>query len=244
MKKKPRLPNLTDTRRVGVLGWMFDPIHIGHIAAGTSAQAALRLDQVVLVPSSWPPHRSAQPEAGPDDRLQMARIVAQSQKTWDVSVTEITRVGKSYTFDTLTALQERGQTPDKIGQLPESFFFILGADAFAEIESWSRYPQVLDLAHFVVISRPGNALAELGNKLPSLSARMTTPDAFLAGPKRETTSIILIEATTPLVSSTLIRRRVARGESIFGLVPAEIDAYIRERHLYAVAREGPPLAGR
>lgn len=224
------------SERVGVLGGMFDPIHIGHIAAGTSAQAALELDKVVLVPSSWPPHRAAQPEAGSDDRLQMARIVAKLQKSWEVSVTEITRAGKSYTFDTL-----EGLAPN----LPKRCkFFILGADAFAEIETWSRYPQVLDLAHFVVISRPGNSLAELGNKLPSLAARMTTPDAFLAGPERETTSIILVEATTPPVSSTLIRRRVARGESIFGLVPPEIDAYIRERHLYAAAHDGPPYAGR
>ena len=210
---------------------MFDPIHNGHVAAGLAAQRALRLDEIVLIPSSQPPHRPAQPVASAEDRLAMARIAAGSQKSWAVSEVEITRAGTSYTFDTLTDLV-------KMKQVPFPPFFILGADAFAEIDTWSRFPQVLDLAHFVVIARPGKSLAELGNKLPSLSARLTTAERFRPDAAREGTAIILIEATTPPVSSTEIRRRILSGDSIGGLVPPGVDSYIRDHRLYLAPTAG------
>jgi nicotinate-nucleotide adenylyltransferase len=220
----------TTTDRLGVLGGMFDPIHNGHVAAGVAAQLALGLDEIRLVPSRQPPHRPAQPVASADDRLAMARLAAGSQKTWTVSEVEITRAGTSYTFDTLTDLV-------KMKQVPFRLFFILGVDAFAEIDTWSRFPQVLDLANFVVIARPGFTLADAGNKLPSLAARMTTPERFLAE-AREGTAIILVEATTPPVSSTEIRRRISSGASIADLVPSGVDHYIRDHRLYLAPANG------
>jgi nicotinate-nucleotide adenylyltransferase len=221
----------TKTTRLGVLGGMFDPIHNGHMAAGVAAQLALGLDEIALIPSRQPPHRPSQPVATAADRLAMAKLAAESQKSWTVSEVELTRAGTTYTFDTLTELEKWGQTPRQV-------FFILGADAFAEIDTWSRFPQVLDLANFVVIARPGFTLANAGNKLPSLAARMTTPEGFRADEAREGTAIILVEATTPPVSSTEIRRRISRGASIADLVPAGVDSYIRDHRLYLAPTNG------
>mgnify|MGYP003333563631 CR=1 FL=1 len=124
---------------------------------------------------------------------------------------ELDREGPSYTFDTLTELR----------RMPSSFFFIIGVDAFAEIATWSRYPAVLDLAHFVVVSRPGFTLDSLQHRVPDLADRMTTPDRFDDSAK---TRIILLEAPTPAISSTEIRRRARAGVSSTIVTGAERKA--------------------
>ena len=203
---------------LGVLGGTFDPIHIGHIAAGLRAKEALQLDRVMLVPSHIPPHRSA--GASPADRLAMAKLAAADHPGWTVSEIELQREGPSYTFDTLTALDATPRWQK---------FFIIGADAFAEIATWSRYPAVLDLAHFIVVARPGITLHSLKARVPDLADRMTTPDAFTPDEK---TRVILLETATPDVSSTEIRRRVRAGHGIGGLVPDSVASYISTHRLY------------
>jgi nicotinate-nucleotide adenylyltransferase len=215
-------------RRTGVLGGTFDPFHCGHEAAALAAQRALSLEHVVLVPSRQPPHRSTRPLAFAADRLAMAQIAASAHNSWSVSDTELKRTGPSYSFDTLAEFGAQGLTPSEI-------FFITGADAFAEIATWSRYPSVLDLAHFAVIARAGITLDSIGNRLPSLAGRLTTP-ALFSGSER--TRIILIDATTPAVSSTEVRRRVQYGESITGMVPSAVETYIRDHRLYYTPKSG------
>jgi nicotinate-nucleotide adenylyltransferase len=206
---------------LGVLGGTFDPVHFGHITAGLRAQEALGLERVMLVPSRIPPHRSA--GAAPADRLAMAGLAAADQQGWSASDIELAREGPSYTFDTLTALRT-GST--------SQFFFIIGADAFAEIATWSRYPAVLDLAHFAVVARPGITLDSLQKRLPNLAERMTTPAAYRPD---DAPRVILIQAETPDISSTEIRRRVRAGESVTGLVPGSVASYIATHRLYVDA---------
>ena len=206
---------------LGVLGGTFDPIHNGHLVAGQRAQALLHLDTVLVMPSHVPPHRTA--GASPAARLAMARLAAAGLPGWTVSDLELRRDGPSYTFDTLTEL-----AATRPGEW--QFFFIIGADAFAEIATWSRYPAVLDLTHFAVVARPGITLDSLQKRLPTLAERMTTPAAYRPDdPPR----IILIQAETPDISSTEIRRRVRAGEGIDGLVPESVASYISTHRLYA-----------
>ena len=215
---------------LGVLGGTFDPIHNGHITAGLRAQAALHLDRVMLIPSRVPPHRATAVSASPEARLAMARLAAAEQQGWTASDIKLTRDGPSYTFDTLTALRATSTW---------QFFFIIGADAFAEIATWSRYPAVLDLAHFAVVARPGITLHSLQARVPDLADRMTTPDLFkpqAPSPKPDgKTRVILIETATPDVSSTEIRRRVRAGESIGDLVPESVASYVSTHRLYVGA---------
>jgi len=209
---------------LGVLGGTFDPIHNGHIAAGLRAQAALGLAHVLVVPSRMPPHRSA--GASPEDRLAMVSMAAAEQQGWTASDLELKRDGPSYTFDTLAALRATST---------KQLFFIIGADAFAEIATWSRYQAVLDLAHFAVVARPGTTLDSLQKRLPDLAERMTTPDVFKSKASSARLAVILIQAETPDVSSTTIRRRVCAGESISELVPASVASYISTHRLYVEA---------
>ncbi len=209
---------------LGVLGGTFDPIHNGHLAAGLRAQEALQLDSVMLVPSRIPPHRASALGAPASARLAMAALAAAEHQGWTASDIELKRDGPSYTFDTLSELRAASMT---------QIFFIIGADAFAEIATWSRYPDVLDLAHFAVVARPGITLDSLQKRLPNLAERMTTPAAHTAG----AASIILIESETPDVSSTEIRRRVRAREPLSGLVPESVSSYISTHRLYG----GPGL---
>ena len=213
---------------LGVLGGTFDPIHLGHVAAGLAAQQALSLESVVLVPSRIPPHRVDPVTASAEHRLAMAQLAAADQRGWSTSRIELDREGPSYTFDTLVALQQAAPG--------SQLFFITGADAFAEIATWWRYPAVLDLAHFVVVSRPGITLDSLRDRVPS-----AFPSTALTAGGRDAsakTRVILVEANTPDVSSTDIRRRARAGETISGLVPESVARYIRAHHLYL----GPPQA--
>ncbi len=217
---------------LGVLGGTFDPIHYGHITAGMRAQAALGIERVMLVPSRIPPHRAA--GACPEDRLAMASLAAAEHQGWTASDIELKRDGPSYTFDTLTELARTGR-----GEW--QFIFIIGADAFAEIATWSRYPAILDLAHFAVVARPGITLHSLQARVPDLADRMTTPDAFKpqasSATAGEKTRVILIETETPDVSSTEVRQRVRAGDSICGMVPDAVAAYVTTHRLYV----GPGL---
>jgi nicotinate-nucleotide adenylyltransferase len=208
--------------RLGLLGGTFDPVHAGHLAAGRAARAALALDHVQLVPAHQPPHRAVGPRASTPHRFAMAALVALDEPGWSVSDVEIERTGPSYTYDTLLATQATGLAASQI-------FFITGADAFAEIATWSRYPAVLDLAHFVVVTRPGSTLDAVTERLPALAGRFRRPADLERTPG---TAVVLVEAATPDVSSTVIRARAAKGFSLAGLVPPRVEQYIRRHGLY------------
>lgn len=207
---------------LGVLGGTFDPIHHGHMAAAATAQQFLDLDSIVLVPSRIPPHRQDAVGASAEQRYEMASLAAAERPGWSASRLEIDRDGPSYTFDTLAELRNGTQ-----------IFFILGADAFAEIATWYRYPDVLDLANFVVVSRPGVTLDSLRERVPSaFEHHPPCSVSALRDLGSEETRVILVEARTPDISSTDIRRRVRAGQSVDGLVPDPVAAYISTHRLY------------
>ena len=156
---------MTSSTRIGILGGTFDPVHAGHIDTALAAHRALALDRVLVMPTGTPPHRPAQPLASRFHRFAMAALAVTGLPELMVSDLEIGVTDPCYTFDTLARLHRTGLSPAQI-------FFITGADAFAEIETWSRYPQVLEMAHFVVVSRPGHRATALAAKLPALAARM------------------------------------------------------------------------
>ena len=226
--------------RIGILGGTFDPVHVGHVETATAAYQALTLDRVFLLPSGAPPHRHQQPLASRFHRFAMAALAVTGVPHLAVSDLEIGEPGPSYTFDTLRRLHDSGVGASQI-------FFITGADAFAEIETWSRYPDVLDMAHFVVVSRPGHSAARVASTLPALAGRVhdsgsrATSSAALSSQL----DILVVDVATPDVSSTEIRRRLASGGSIHGLVPDTVRTYISQHHLYLPSEStelGRPLA--
>jgi nicotinate-nucleotide adenylyltransferase len=222
---------MTSATRIGILGGTFDPVHVGHIDTALAGRRALALDHVLVLPSGTPPHRTVQPSASRFHRFAMAALAVTGVSGLMVSDLEIGTTGPCYTFDTLARLQGTGLAPAQI-------FFITGADAFAEIDTWSRYPQVLEMANFVVVSRPGHRATALPAKLPALAARMHAVSTAVGAQsipvaRDSDVGIALVDAPTHDVSSTEIRRRLESGVSIADLVPAAVDTYIQQHGLYS-----------
>lgn len=216
-------------RALGVLGGTFDPIHFGHLDAAAAARAALSLDEVLFVPSHDPPHRPVEPHATPFHRFAMASLAVNGCPGDRVSDMELAREGPSYTIDTLRALQQHGWPASQI-------FFILGADAFADVATWREYPRVLDEANFVVVARPGVTPEEALARNPELSGRLK-PASTTDSLQQARTGIILLNADTRDVSSTLIRERLRAGRPIDDLVPPAVARHILAHYLYgAVGR--------
>jgi nicotinate-nucleotide adenylyltransferase len=218
--------------RLGILGGTFDPVHVGHVETALAARDALALDRVLLLPSRVPPHRPLQPFGSPFHRFAMTAMAVNGIEPLEASDAELGVPGASYTADTLTRFHGLGVQASQI-------FFIIGADAFAEIETWHRYPDVLDLANFVVIARPGHDLARVTGALPRLAARIeATPFAPTAAGR--TPRIYIVPAATPDVSSTDIRSRLGRGASIAGQVPEAVERHISQHGLYVRDRTSTP----
>jgi len=213
-------------RRVGILGGTFDPIHVGHLDAAEAARTALGLDEIRLVPSHDPPHRSGRPLASAFHRFALLALAIEDRPAYRVSDIELGRAGPSFTTDTLRAMHDEGWRPSQL-------FFILGADAFAEIDTWHDFPGLLDGAHFVVIARPGTTLEAAAARTPALQSRMHRGERSL--PDDGTTRIILVEARTRDISSTMIRARLAARQPIDDLVPAAVARHIANHQLYCAA---------
>src|SRR5262249_3806642 len=137
---------------------------------------------------------------------------------------ELVRPGPSYTTDTLRALHAEGWRPSQL-------FFILGTDALADIARARGVPSLLELAQFVVMERPGTAVADAVPPVPEVRSRAieaSTDERLDAG----FTRVILVHARTRDVSSTQIRARLAAGQPIDDLVPPSVARHIVKHHLY------------
>jgi len=211
------------TRRLGVLGGTFDPVHFGHLDAAEAARSALALDEVLFVPSHDPPHRTPHPGATAFHRFALLALAVNDRPGYRVSDVEMVRTGRSYTSDTLRGLHAAGWAPSDV-------FFILGADAWAEIATWHEFPAVLDAAHFVVIARPGTSTADAVAHTPDLRRRVrpVAEQRESGGPP----AIFLVEARTRSISSTAIRERLAARQPVGDFVPSAVARHIAANHLY------------
>jgi nicotinate-nucleotide adenylyltransferase len=211
------------SRRVGILGGTFDPIHRGHTDIGAAAEAALGLTHLFVIPAHIPPHRP-QPLASSFHRFAMVALALSGRTAWQASDVELHGAAPSYTSTTLRWFHDGGYEPSEL-------FFVAGADTFAEIGTWKDYPKILDLAHFAVVSRPGRSVHDLPGRLPLLASRMARPP--LDRTRRLGTLIFLIDAPTTDVSSTAIRQRCAEGLPIAGMVTIGVQQHIEQHGLYS-----------
>jgi nicotinate-nucleotide adenylyltransferase len=215
-------------RRIGIMGGTFDPIHWGHLEAAFAAETALKLMRLLVITSHVPPHRET-PRASAFHRFAMVALAIAGRSGWRAADLELRLNAESYTADTLRRFHDRGYAPAEL-------FFIIGADAFADIQSWKDYPDVLEYAHFVVVSRPGFPVGDLPHRLPMLAERMVTPPLDLVS--HLDTMIILVDSPTSSVSATQVRERRSRGESISGLVPEPVRQHIDQHGRYTSQTPG------
>lgn len=214
--------------RLGILGGTFDPVHYGHLDAALAAQDALGLDEVRLMPSREPPHKTAFDHAAGDHRLAMVALAVDGYEALHASDFELRAPGPSYTSVTLQRLA------DEQGRDPSRLFFVLGSDAFGDIRQWYDYPALLDRGHFIVVSRRGAPGAPLPERMPELADRMRAGCRSAEGAP----AIWLVDADTRDVSSSGIRRRIARHEPLDQLLPRPVADYIVRHRLYGTGDSG------
>jgi nicotinate-nucleotide adenylyltransferase len=197
--------------RVAILGGTFDPVHIGHIALATGARDAIGASESWLMPARAPALRG-EPVAPAQLRLAMLEAAARSSPGVRVLDLELRRRGVSHTIDTLHSLQLTH--PDVVP------WWILGADAARHLRAWHRSAELIEILHLVVVQRVG------ASHFDDKEAR-----SLGLAPARTT----VLELTPPAVSASEVRRRVAAGEPITGLVPAAVADIIAASGLYRTA---------
>lgn len=187
-----------------MFGGRFDPPHLGHLLLAQQAVELLMLDELWFVPAKAPPHKAT--VASAEHRFMMVNLATLSNPCFKVSRIELDRQGPSYSVDTVLDIKTR---------LPDAqIFFLTGVDAYADIASWQRAEEIVNMAHMIALPRPGYTLEEL---TPFFKERVT-----------------VLQARQIEISSTDIRARMQAGKSVRYLVPELVENYFAKESLYDV----------
>jgi len=215
---------------IGLFGGTFNPIHTCHLTVADQVRRVMGLDQILFIPAGTPPFKATS-LAPASDRLEMVRLATQPYPWAAVSAIEIDRQGTSYSVDTVAAL--RHEQPEEV------FFFIVGADAFADILGWRDHRRLLTLCEFIVIARPNRTFLSL-RELPLLAheepGRLQALDRGELTQERVALStggrIWLVHLPPCPVSSTQVRAAVKAGQPVGALLPESVCSYILRQGLY------------
>jgi nicotinate-nucleotide adenylyltransferase len=188
--------------KIGILGGTFNPVHHGHLLIAQDALEQLGLDRVLFIPAAMPPHKIPDRLATGRHRAAMLRLAIRGNRRFAVDDLELRRGGKSYSLDTIVALQRR--------ELDAEFYFIIGSDSLPELHRWRSIHRLARLCRFAVVARPGCRV-----RPPRVPVRME-----------------IVRGHPCDISSTEIRERVASGRSIRYLVPDMVRRYILGHDLY------------
>ena len=201
-------------QRIGILGGTFDPVHLGHLIPAQYALEHLGLDRLLLVPSAAPVHRPRHVPASPEHRLRMCELAAADIPRFEASGIETRRTEPSFTVLTLEHFTRTMPAGTRL-------YLLVGEDNVPLLHTWRDIGRIAELAAISVLPRPCEGAAD------------TTALESLLGPAavRDILSRWVPGPRIP-VSATEIRRRVRDGQSIAGLVPAGVAAYIAEHRLY------------
>ncbi len=220
----PGLPHLgsdaSRTYRMGIMGGTFDPIHYGHLVAAETAFDELNLDVVVFMPAGKPAFKQNQPVSAAEDRYAMTLLATSDNPHFVSTRFEIDYQGITYTAETLSRL--RDLYPKNV-----EFYFITGADAIASIISWKDTGKVARLAHFVAATRPGYNLERARSALEASSYDF---------------DVTYLEVPALAISSSYLRKRVARAQSLRYLTPDSVAGYVHKHGLYGA--DSTPLTAR
>ncbi len=202
------------TRRLALFGGTFDPVHLGHTAVAQAAGAQIHAERVVFVPAKCSPLKGFLPHAGDEDRLAMIRLALQGDATCTVSDWELQHPAPSYTLETVRHFQSLYG--------PEvALHWLIGADTVNDLVHWYRIDELIDACHLTVMYRGGYA-APTFEKYAELWGRARV----------EKLQADVIRTPSIDISSTEVRRRLAAGEDVRGMLHPDVIAYIRRRGLY------------
>jgi nicotinate-nucleotide adenylyltransferase len=210
-----------------LFGGTFDPVHHGHIHGAATVCAAFGLAEIRMVLSAQPGHRES-PAATPEQRWQMLRLACAQDPRLVADDRELKRAAPSYTVDTLIDL--RAEIGDAV------LVWVLGSDAFADLPSWHRWAEVLELTNLAILRRPGETFTQQGShstELDSVCARHRVDHS----PNTPFGQIRFLEDDMQAISASEVRATLAAGRSAAHLIPAQVATYITQHGLYGVLRD-------
>ena len=211
-----------------IYGGTFDPVHHGHLRLALEISDRLGVAHVSLVPCHLPPHRG-DTGATSKQRLRLLNLAVADEPQLRVDDRELRRGGASYTADTLRQLREE-LGPDA------PLVMVVGTDAFAGFDRWREWQQIPELAHVLVVRRPGPALDAGGAPAKMLAERVVRDARHL----HEQPHGLMLELDPPHldISATAIRERIGDGRSPRYLVPDPVWQEIRQLGLYGACPAG------
>ncbi len=202
-------------RKIGILGGTFNPIHKGHLALGLAAMEQYDLEEVWLMPSKLPPHKSHFSMLSEEHRLSMTKLAAQTDARFWASDFELQREGLTFTADTLELLTK--EYPDV------RFYFIVGGDSLIKFKTWRRPERILELATLLGAGRAGYEVSKVEEAANSLREEF---------PNAEIGTVILPDHP---ISSNEIREAFYTGNAkrVRPYLTESIWNYLQEHNLYA-----------
>ncbi len=210
------------SRRLGVLGGTFDPVHLAHLVIAEEARFQFGLEKVLFIPAAKSPHKKERQDSPTSRRYRMVELAIEDNRHVEASPIEIERGGISYTIDTLHELHEIYGPETEI-------FFITGTDAIREIQAWKDPLEVLRESRFIVATRPGYPFERWEEVLPKGEVNG----------EPVINRVHLMEIPELGISATDIRRRVSAGMPYRYMVPEAVWKYIKENGLYREGHRGP-----
>lgn len=196
---------------IGIMGGTFDPIHIAHLEMARCAMEQKQLREIWFMPSKIPPHKQERKILSEDMRAEMIQLAIQEESGFLFSDFELRRKEITYTARTLELLEQ--ECPK------EKFYFILGGDSLFQFEHWYHPEEILQRAVVLAIGRNGVAFSELQQQASYLSQRYHGRVELVQMPRLD-------------ISSSMIRRKIAQGESVKEYLPSKVYQYIVKNHCY------------
>jgi len=225
--------------KLALFGGTFDPVHRGHLAVAHAAAQQFELATIFFVPANVPPHKGNRPLTSFPHRYAMLALATAEDQRFVPSLLEADSTEPNYSIQTVRRLKASLKKSDEL-------YFLIGIDAFLEISTWRQPAQLLNECDFIVASRPGYSLADVGEALPE--TLRPAPAVLQALRKQEASGTIALPSTTihllsgvnESVSSTQIR--VAAAKSVRQLsrhVPEAVAGYIKKERLYSSTSAQP-----
>jgi nicotinate-nucleotide adenylyltransferase len=211
-------------KRIGLFGGTFNPIHLGHLRGAEEIREAFELQKVTFIPAAIPPHKLSEEVIEAKHRLEMVRLATASNPFFSTNDIELSRPKKSYSIDTIRYFRERYR---------DVFFFILGRDAFVEIETWKEFQHLFSLCNFIVMTRPEFQKTFSTSPLPEALVPVFRYDSEVKSWIHTSGHTLTFKEISYLdISSTKVRELIERGKSVRYLIPNEVEAYIKKHGLY------------
>ena len=218
--------NIDPNARVGLFGGTFNPLHAGHINAMVTVQSRLKLDEIIVVPTSQNPLKSQIDSVTTEQRLEMLkRGLAEHSEFIRIDESELAKTGASYTIDTINDYSKV--------VAPENLFLIIGLDQFNDFDRWKDFAAILEKTNLIVVSRPGYQLPFAEQDLPEgLRPLVAAFDrAFIQLASGRTIEFVRLQDKD--ISATDVRKRLRSGRNVDAQLSIGVEEYIREQNLYA-----------